>query len=350
MASTESPLPDVRRAACPSFPRQQQLAAGLQPGLRFAALLDGRGGCTDLDWSGVSQWAAASGFLWVHLERDAPEAQEWVRHCRDIPPTVAELLLAEDSRPRVEAMGDGLLLVLRGVNLEAEEVELVPLHVWIDAGRMLTLRDRGHSLCALRDIRLNLVAGGGPRDGADLLVQVCVKTVRDMEPIVDQMDSEVTELEEQVGVLAPHQMRRRLGDLRRRAIHLRRYLHPQREALFHLQNATTALLDADHRLRLSVVIDALIRFLEDLDAIRERATVVHEDLSAMINEQIAQTSYRLTALATILLTPGLIVGMLGANVGGIPGHESSWGFGSLAVLIAGILAVQSYIFRRLRWL
>jgi zinc transporter len=322
----------------------------MQPGLRFAAVLDGRGGCNDLDWSGIARWRRESGFLWVHLERDAPEAQGWVRQSPEIPPTVEELLLAEDSRPRVETIGEGLLLVLRGVNLETQEVELVPLHAWIDAGRMFTLRDRAHSLCALRDIRLDLVSGRGPRDGADLLVQVCAKIVRDLEPVVDQMDAEVTKLEDQVSVLDPPVLRRRLADLRRRAIHLRRYLVPQREALFHLQNANTGLLDLDHRLRLSSVIDAVIRFLEDLDAIRERTTVVHEDLSARIHEQIAQSSYRLTAVATLLLTPGLIVGMLGANVGGIPGREFSGGFGLLALLIIALLTTQWFIFRRLRWL
>jgi zinc transporter len=141
-----------------------------------------------------------------------------------------------------------------------------------------------------------------------------------------------------------------LGDLRRRAIHLRRYLVPQREALFHLQNADAALLDAEHRLKLNVVIDAVIRFLEDLEALRERVTVVHEDLASLINEQIAQSSYRLTAVATLLLTPGLIVGIFGANVGGIPGREWPGGFGVLTLLILAMLATQWYIFRRLRWL
>lgn len=326
------------------------MEAGAQPGLRFAAMLDGQGGCTDLDWDGIARRRSGAGCLWVHMERDAPETDRWVRASGEIPPAVGELLLAEDSRPRVETIGDGLLLVLRGVNLQAQEIELVPIHVWIEAGRMLTFRDRCHSLNALRDIRIDLVSGRGPHDVADLLIQVCAKTVRDLEPVVDQMDAEVTEMEDQVAATPPPELRRRLADLRRRAIHLRRYLVPQREALFHLQSANTGLLDLNHRLLLSTVIDTVIRFLEDLDAIRERSTVVHEDLSALINEQIAQTSYRLTAVATMLLTPGLVVGMVGANVGGIPGHDYPWGFLILSLLIAVMLVFQLILFRKLRWL
>jgi zinc transporter len=347
MSATEFPE-SVPETALPGPPRR--LAAGVEPGLRFAALLDGRGGCSDLDWSGIAEWRRERGFLWIHLERDAPETERWLRQSPEIHTTVEDLLLAEDSRPRVELVGEGLLLVLRGVNLQAEEVELVPIHVWVDAGRMITLRDRSHSLNALRDIRVDLVEGRGPHNAADLLLQVCAKIVRDVEPCLEQMDAEVSQLEEQVGTTPPSEMRKKLGDLRRRAIHLRRYLTPQREALFHLQNTECGLFDLHHRLHLSSVIDTVIRFLEDLEAIRERTTVVHEEMSALINEQIAQTSYRLTALATLLLTPGLVVGMLGANVGGIPGHEHPWGFPILTLVMVAILIVQLIVYRWLRWL
>lgn len=329
---------------------QQILAAGVQPGLRFAAVLDQHGGCRDLDWAGVQAWRAETGFLWIHLEMDTPEASQWVRNSSGINPAMVDLLLAEDSRPRVEAVDDGLLLVLRGINLAASEVELVPIHVWIDERRAVTLRDRAHSLNALRDIRLDLVAGRGPCDAGGLLVPICSKIVRDLEPILEQMDLEVTELEEQIIDASPAKIRQKLADLRRRAIHLRRYLVPQREALFHLQTVASGLLSLGHRMSLSTVIDMIIRFIEDLDAIRERCTVVHEDLSALINEQISKTSNRLTAVAALLLTPSLLVGMLGANVGGIPFNNDPYGFQLITSFIVGIVIVQFVVFRRIRWL
>ena len=53
-----------------------EMNAGLEPGLRFACLLNGAGGCCDLDWQGVESWRPEDGFLWIHLERDVPEAHE----------------------------------------------------------------------------------------------------------------------------------------------------------------------------------------------------------------------------------------------------------------------------------
>lgn len=351
---TDRPLPDVRSQpapVCNSAPlAYDPLAYGAEPGLRFASLLDGQGGCRVLDWQGILDWQARDGFLWVHLERDAAEAAAWIYGGSEIDPAIGALLLAEDSRPRVEVVEDALLLVLRGVNLSSEAVELVPIHIWIDANRAITLRDQAHALMALREIRQALAGRRGPRRAGELLVQISEKIVRDLEPALEKMDEEVERLEDDMLKTTPPDLRRTLADLRRRAIHLRRYLHPQREALFRLQTADTPLLNAHDRMRLSSVIDTVIRYIEDLDAIRDRTTILQEDLSARVSEQIAKISNRLTGIAALLLTPSLLAGMLGANIGGIPGGDHPWGFAGLVALIVALLLVQLIIFRRIKWL
>jgi zinc transporter len=327
------------------------LQAGVEPGLRFAAVLDGAGGCTDLDWRGVSDRRPTAGCLWIHLERDAPEAQDWVQHRAGIDPVFAEALLAEDSRPRVEPCDNALLIILRGINLcERESVELVPIHLWVEAWRIISLRDADHALSALRDIRIALQSGRGPRGVGGLLVQISEKIVRDLEDVLDEMDGKVERLEEEVMARVSVTLRQELADLRLRAIHLRRYLGPQREALVRLHGEETTLLDRRDRLRLRSVIDRVIRFIEDLDAIRDRTTVLHQDLAAQITERIAQTSNRLTAVAALLLPPSLVAAMLGANVGGIPGHDDPIAFLEMSAIMLVLMALQWLILRRLGWL
>ena len=86
---------------------------GVEPGLRFAVLFDRSGGCVQLDWAQIADWKPANGFLWIHLEREAPEAQAWVRDKSGIDPVSVEALLADESRPRVNDIADALLIVLR---------------------------------------------------------------------------------------------------------------------------------------------------------------------------------------------------------------------------------------------
>lgn len=328
-----------------------EMNAGLEPGLRFACLLNGVGGCCDLDWKGVETWQPEDGFLWIHLERDVPEAISWINEQSGVGPLVAQALLDEESRPTVESFDGALLLVLRGVNLATkDEVELVPIHVWIDQHRAITLRDKQHSLSALRDIRVALQGSRGPRRAGGLLVQICEKIVRDTGPGIEQMDDEVEQLEDRLLERVSSDARRTLAELRRRAVHLRRYLGPQREALIRLQTEDTRLLDRSDRLRLRCVIDSVIRHLEDMDALRDRTTILHEDLAAQVSERIALTSNRLTAVAALLLPPSLVAGMLGANIGGIPGQESPMAFWEMSALMVFLMLVQGLLLRRIGWL
>ncbi len=327
------------------------LQAGVEPGLRFACVFNGKGGCEERDWQGVVAWRPEDGFLWIHLERDTPEAIAWILEKSGLDPLIAQALLDDELRPTVDSFDNALLLVLRGVNIaEKAEVELVPMHVWVDDQRAITLRDKDHTLSALRDIRIALKAGRGPRRPGGLLVQICEKTVRDVNPCINEMEDEIEKLEDLVMDTASRELRRSLADIRRRAVHLRRYLGPEREALIRLQTDDTRLLDKQDRLRLRCVIDGLIRYLEDLDALRDRTSILHEDLTAQLSEKIAQTSNRLTAVAALLLPPSLVAGMLGANIGGIPGQESPLAFWELSALIILLMGAQAVVLRWIGWL
>lgn len=327
-----------------------ELPSGVEPGLRFAVVLDGRGGGRELDWRGVEAWRPENGFLWIHLERDAPTTGTWVRCQSGVDPIIAEALLAEDSRPRIEEFDEALLLVMRGINLaEKEEVELVPVHMWLDTNRAITLRDMDHALSALRDIRIALKAGRGPKTAGALLVQIVEKMVRDVEPILDKMDDTLEQLEDELLTKASPQLRRTLADIRRQAIHLRRYLGPMRDAISSPILQATPCLEARDGMRLRSGIDRISRCIEDLDAFRDRATILYQDLAAQIQEGVATSTYRFTIIAGLILPPSLLAGILGVNIGGIPGQQDPYAFVGLIALISFLIAIQWYILRRKKW-
>ena len=324
------------------------IQSGTQQGLRFAALLDRHGGCRDLDWDGIRSWQPADGFLWIHLERDDRVAADWLLEESGIDP-----LVADESRPRVEDVDDNLLVVLRGVNVNEEnnEPELVPIHIWGEADRLISLRDKDHQLSALRNIRLALLTGKGPRTPGGLLAQIAERVVEHLEIILDKLEDEIGNLEDlAIERDVEASVRATLAQARRRTIQLRRYLGPQRDALYRIQHDDSSWLSHDARLRLREVTDKVVRHIEDLDALRERATVLHEDLSAQISEKIASTSNRLTALAALLLPPSLIAGLLGTNIGGIPGANSPQAFWVLCLGIVVILPTLWLILKRFNWL
>jgi zinc transporter len=331
---------------------------GAEPGLRFAVLLDGRGGCRTLDMAALSRWKPEDGIVWLHFERDHPAAAEWITTKGGLDPLVAEVLLEEESRPRVEPIDDGLLIILRGVcaappdDMEGApaEIDLVPLHIWVDERRLVTLRDSGHYITALRDIRLALDKGKGPKQTGELLALVSEKLVRDLEPVLDAMDEEVDELDELIFHGEASEVRERLKLLRRRSVQLRRYLAPQRDALNRIEHDDAPWLKERDKLRFREVIDKLMRFIEYLDAIRDRTGILHDDLSTVISERIARNSNRLAALAALLLPPSVVAGLFGMNVGGIPGVNDTWAFVIIVAFVAITSVATLMILRRINWL
>jgi zinc transporter len=60
--------------------------------------------------------------------------------------------------------------------------------------------------------------------------------------------------------------------------------------------------------------------------------------------------YLLSIVAAIFLPLGLLTGLLGINVGGIPGTESPYAFIVVCAGLIFIAFIQALIFRRMRWM
>jgi len=100
-----------------------------------------------------------------------------------------------------------------------------------------------------------------------------------MTPLLDDIKDQMIEQ-------ASHQLRSRLGTLRRQAISLRQYIAPQREVVSQLQLAPVTWLSSAHRAKIREVADYLIRYVEDLDAARESMGVIQEELTGKLSEQM----------------------------------------------------------------
>ena len=319
-------------------------------GLIAACVLDGRGGGLELDWPGIRDWTAEDGILWVHLERTGDEAVNWLQQESGIDPVFCDALLAEEVRPRSLQVQENMLVVLRGVNLNpgADPEDMVGVRIWIEPRRIISLRQR--RLMAVNDIREALAAGRGPSGPGDFLVQLADRLIDRMGPVITDLDDEVDQLESDVVTVHSAELRSKLGDVRHTAIGLRRYLAPQREVISRLPAEQLPWLKTDHRMLLREIADRTARYVEDLDAARERAAVIQDELNNRISDQMNRTMYLLTVVAAILLPPSLLTGLFGVNVGGMPGVQSEWGFTTILLLIIVLAAAEFVLLRRLKWI
>ena len=319
-------------------------------GLIGAYVLDGKGGGQKVGWKEIQEWKPTDGLLWVHLDYTAPEAQQWIKEEKQLEDVVGDALLAEESRPRVTAFDDGLLISLRGVNLNpgADPEDMVSLRIWADKSRVITTRRR--KLLSVADLSTAIEMGTGPRTAGEFLEDVADRLMSRMGGVIDQLEDKVADLEEAVLTAQSHELRPKLASIRRDAINLRRYMAPQREAIARLHSEKISWLTDEDRVRLREVYDHLTRYLEDLDAARERAAVTHEELVSRLSEQMDNRMYVLSIVAAIFLPLGFLTGLLGINVGGIPGAEYKAAFAIFCMFLGAIVIIELIIFRKKKWM
>ncbi|GAB3439835.1 zinc transporter ZntB [Insolitispirillum peregrinum] len=333
-------------------------------GLILAWDLDGHGGGTPLDWDGVSRWtppAEAHGAQtgqWVHLDRKQQDVRRWLKGKRSeggagVPPLAARALLAEATRPRCQVYGHGVLIVLRGVNLNPGSApeDMISVRMWVEPGRVISVRQR--RLRALNDLSQALTDGHGPHHIAGIVDALASSLAGRMETLLEEIENDLDGAEDSLDGpevrIDERLARETVQKIRPMVIALRRHMLPQREALSHMLTLNhPALHGMDHE-ALRETVEQVVRYVESLESSRERALVLKDELSSRQNDRLNQRIYILTLATGVFLPLSFLTGLLGINVGGVPLADSSLGFIVVCALMMCLAAAELWLFRKMRW-
>jgi zinc transporter len=315
-----------------------------------AWMLDGKGGGQPLSLDKDAETPVPEGgFLWVHSRQTTDEDRTWLTALGG-DQVVADALMADETRPRCTLHEDGVLMNLRGVNLNpgAEPEDMVSLRIWAGADKIVMLTRR--PLLALDDIEARGRMGNAPTSVAEMIAQVALRLADRAEPVVAELNERIDDLEDDVAAGTGAAQRSALSDIRRVSIMLRRYMFPQRDALSTLEIEALPWVLAPQRAGLREATERVTRLAEELDAIRDRAQVVHDHLMDLRAEAMNRQMLVLSVVTAVFLPLGLITGLLGINVGGVPGASAPYAFWVVCALLMGIGALQLWMFARMGWL
>ncbi|GAB6071245.1 zinc transporter ZntB [Thiomicrorhabdus hydrogeniphila] len=321
------------------------MSAGLIHGL----LLDGNGGAKFLSWDEVNAWNPSKGELWVHLDYSVYDVKEWLFHESNLDVSVAETLMSNESRPRFSLLDSGVLMAWRGVNLNptAEPEDMVAIRLWKEEGRLVSTMRR--DLKSVNELVHALERGRGPKTLGELLIEIADHIVWKIGDVVDDFDDAMSDLESKVIEESRLTLRTELSSLRRQIIYLRRYIGPQKEALLRFSIEKISWLNQDDRILLREVVDRITRTLEELEVLRERAAVAQEELQNKISEELNNRMYVLSVITAIFLPLGFLTGLLGINVGGIPGSDNPEAFRFFVIGLFVLVVSQLVIFKWRKW-
>ena len=322
--------------------------------LLFARVLDGKGGGRPLGWDEARAWTPSTSqsneVLWMHVCRNRPGVQDWLEDTLGISEPTAELLVSDRTRPRAFREGNTLVATLRGINFNpnAEPEDMVSMQLWCDGRRLITLRRE--RLQTPRDTLADIDRGIGPTDAGSLITQLTEHMIARMSRSIIDMNEHIDELEQEDPEEDPEEILPRITTIRRNCLALKRHMSPQHEALERISRDAPSWFEDHDRREIAETIERLRRYLDDIDISMESAVVLQDEIRARAVASSEKATYMLTIVAGIFLPLSFLTGLMGINVGGMPGVDDNNAFWEVVGLCTAILAVQLFLFWRWKWL
>ncbi|MGI2257967.1 zinc transporter ZntB [Shewanella sp. GXUN23E] len=306
------------------------------------------GEAKELSQDELQQWQPDQGILWLHMNYRNPDAQKWLKQA-GLSLTDTQTLLAPDTRPKVEATAERILMTLRGINLnpESDPEDMVAVRLYADTGRIITSSDR--KVKSIGELAEHLLLGKGPTTPGSFILELCHRLTLRKVNMVTELEDKLADQEEAVLQSNSGSPRAELAELRRQVIAIRRYLAPQKEAFFNVIN-TPSMMTVEEKTHMREIYNTLLRVIEDLDSIRDRAMVTQEELANQMTEQLNKRLYFLSLITAIFLPLGFLTGLLGVNIGGIPGVDDPHAFGWFTLGLLTLIFIQLGLLYRFRWL
>jgi zinc transporter len=291
----------------------------------------------------------SEGLLWTHLDANHVNIKDSIKKFSDLDPIIVDALIAAETRPRMLQSHGGLLLILRGVNLneDSRPEDMVSIRLWIDSQQIISLRK--FKLKAVQDIESKLKLGNGPRDSGSFICMLISRLFERMQPVISELDEMTDEIEENLLESPDKNLRNQIIEIRKKSIMFRRYMSPQKDAISQLLSSDVNFLTPEHKRQIQESLNHITRYIEELEAIRERAQIVKDELSNILAEKLNKNMYVLSIIGAIFLPLGFLTGLLGINVGGIPGANYENAFSIFLAILFIIVFIQILIFKKYKW-
>ena len=301
------------------------------------------------------------GATWIDLLDPSPDELR-TKAPRELEETAFGLLLAEprhedEPRPTLQGHGDyvfGIFLLARAVPDENciyyQELGLV-----ITRDTLLTVRKTpadGREPYDIEPVRAAVRA----TDSAGMIAYRLVDDIAECYlDLVDDIDSEIDELEDKVETQPAGRTRERISELRHDLLHVRRTLAPMRDAVRRVVDDVVEVEEGEEVFPQEVEVafnsayDKLLRAFDGLELSRDLLASVRDYHQAKISNDQNEVMKRLTVVASLLLLPTFIVGLYGQNFVNIPELRWHWGYGYVWGVIVATTLLQLWWFRRNNW-
>jgi magnesium transporter len=273
--------------------------------------------------------------------------------CFSLHPLILEDILNTDQRPKTEDFDDYVYVVLKMLNYNGTNHEVIAEQVSLILGPsfVITFQEQaGDAFDPLRD-RIRGGRGRIRRMGADYLAYALLDAVVDNYfVILEVLGERIESLEEELVSNPNMQTLQEIHRLKREMVFLRKAVWPLREVVGSLERGESPLFKETTNVYLRDVYDHTIQVMDTIETFRDILSAMLDMYLSGISNRMNAVMQMLTIIATIFIPLTFIAGVYGMNFKYMPELEWRWGYPA-ALLVMAIIAVLMLIyFKKKDWL
>ncbi len=290
-------------------------------------------------------------FVWIGLHEPGTEMLHKLQKEFGLHDLSIEDAHRAHQRPKIEAYGDILFIVLRTVHMKDMRIDFGETHFFLGKNFIITIR-HGSSLGYV-DVRARCESAPHfLRKGPGFALYALMDHIVDQYfPVVDELEFYLEELEEKIfNENFSRDTTLKIYQLKRQLLEMKRVVTPLIDVTNRLMRFDLDLIDVDTRPYFRDVYDHVIRINELVDNTRELLAAAMDSNLSMISISQSEVSKRFAGWAAIIGIPTMVAGVYGMNFKFMP--ELEWRFGYPLVIVATMLLCTGlYLrFKKSGWL
>jgi magnesium transporter len=295
--------------------------------------------------------SGAGDFVWVGLHEPDEALLRIVQQRFGLHDLAVEDAHTAHQRPKLEAYGESLFVVLRTAQLKDGKIEWGETHIFAGTGYVVTVRHASTTAYKIVRARCESVPKMLAMGESFVIYSVMDFVVDSYFPVLHELEVEVDSLEDSVFSHGSTRLDvERVFELRHELLLMRRAVLPLQEVCNGLIRFDVALIAPEIRAYFRDVQDHVIRVVESIDNLRELLKGALEANLLLASVQQNDVTKQLAAWAAILAVPTAIAGIYGMNFKNMPELEFPAAYPIVIAVIAGLCGYLYYRFKRSGWL
>ncbi len=284
-------------------------------------------------------------FYWAYLQRVAALSREFLEET-GLENSDIDGLLAREVHPHCHGRAKGAIIAINVFNElpKQESGDMDFVQIWVDARRMICIWHE--PLDVFRSLVEGFKTRVPPENTGEFWARLVLAIAERAEDMVEVLQDRIDHLEDVVLETGDHPWESELAQVRRLATIVRRCMLVHLDILRNFEIEKFEWVNRINQRRVREAGDRALRIADEMDAIRERAEIVHDQIMFKRSETTNRYMLMMAAIAVVFLPLSFVTGLLGINVGGIPGSHDPGAF----AIVSGILVIFGVgLFAIVRW-